>query len=136
MYHYIYELVINLLVSNNRCYQLHQLMQYHVVRDSDHVACLLLSLVPIYPPAHQLAIDMLKRLGALEDIVEVLLLKAQVITAIRFIRSHDLQTRVRAALFLESALAAGDRTVCRGRKGGRERERRGERERRRERKAG
>jgi hypothetical protein len=78
VYHYIYELVINLLVSNGRCYQLHQLLQYHVVRDSDHVACLLLSLVPVYPPAYQLAIDMLKRLGTLEDIVEVLLLKAQV----------------------------------------------------------
>jgi len=78
VYHYIYELVINLLVSNNRCYQLHQLMQYHVVRDSEHVACLLLSLVPKYPPAYQLAIDMLKRLGTYEDIVEVLLVKQQV----------------------------------------------------------
>jgi len=148
VYHYIYELVINLLVSNNRCYQLHQLMQYHVVRDSEHVACLLLSLVPKYAPAYQLAIDMLKRLGTYEDIVEVLLVKQQVrrparagvavlsaclrphaagrcpmkrarapqvITAIRFLRSHDYSGRVQAAQFLEAAAATNDRAVRAGR---------------------
>jgi hypothetical protein len=70
--HFLYELVINLLVRHNRYYQLHQFLQYHVVNDSKHVACLLLSLEGAYAPAFQLALDMLKRLHtANEDIFDV-----------------------------------------------------------------
>ena len=108
--HYIYELVINLLVSNERYYQLHQFLQYHVVRDSVHVACLLLSLEAKYPPAFQLAVDMLKRLETFEQIVEVLLLKRQVITALRFIRT-DPNYKYSPAPFLETAISTGDTMV-------------------------
>lgn len=80
-------------------------------RDSVHVACLLLSLVPQYPPAYQLAIDMLKRLKTLDSIVEVLLLKSQVITALRFSRSNELQTSVPASTFLDTALQTGDKNL-------------------------
>jgi hypothetical protein len=61
-------------------YQLHQLLQYHVVSDSVPVACQLLSLENTYPPAYQLALDMFKRLHTHEQIVEVLLTKKQVIS--------------------------------------------------------
>ena len=71
--HFLYELVINSLVKNNRFYQLHQFLQYHVVTDSIPVACQLLSLEQKYPPAQQLALDMLKRLTSPGRIVEVLL---------------------------------------------------------------
>jgi len=48
-------------------------------------ACLLLSLENIYPPAHQLALDMLHRISnATEEITEVLLSKNQVIAALRY----------------------------------------------------
>ncbi|CAH1776277.1 unnamed protein product, partial [Owenia fusiformis] len=74
--HYLYELVINTLVQHNCFYQLHQFLQYHVLSDSKPIACLLLSLESVYPPAHQLALDMLKRLStANEEIIEVLLSK-------------------------------------------------------------
>jgi hypothetical protein len=66
------------LVRKKRFYQLHQLLQYHVVSDSVHVACQLLSLEGTYPPAYQLALDMLKRLQTHEQILEVLLTKHQV----------------------------------------------------------
>jgi regulator of MON1-CCZ1 complex len=47
-------------------------------------ACLLLSLENLYPAAHQLALDMLKRVStANEEIVEVLLSKKQILPALR-----------------------------------------------------
>ena len=47
-------------------------------------ACLMLSLESAYPPAHQLALDMLKRLcTANEEIIEVLLSKHHLIPALR-----------------------------------------------------
>ncbi len=58
--HFLFESVITLLVRHGHFYQLHQFLQYHVVSDSKHVACLLLSLESAYPPAFQLALDMLK----------------------------------------------------------------------------
>ncbi|KAI3354943.1 hypothetical protein L3Q82_004744 [Scortum barcoo] len=92
--HYLYELVIKTLVQHNLFYMLHQFLQYHVLSDSKPLACLLLSLESTYPPAHQLSLDMLKRLSTANDeIVEVLLSKQQVLGALRFIRSvgedHD-----------------------------------------------
>lgn len=62
------------MVRNKKWNQLHQFLQYHVVNDSTHVACQLLSLESVYPPVYQLALDMMKRLGAYEQIVEVLFL--------------------------------------------------------------
>ncbi|KAG7222957.1 hypothetical protein INR49_029179 [Caranx melampygus] len=86
--HYLYELVIKTLVQHNLFYMLHQFLQYHVLSDSKPLACLLLSLESTYPPAHQLSLDMLKRLSTANDeIVEVLLSKQQVLGALRFIRS-------------------------------------------------
>ena len=102
--------MINLLVANERFYQLHQFLQYHVIRDSAHVACLLLSLESKYPPAFQLAIDMLKRLHTREQLIEVLLLKSQVMNALRFARS-DSSIKLNPAQFLEAALQSGDSLV-------------------------
>ncbi|KAI3354963.1 hypothetical protein L3Q82_004749 [Scortum barcoo] len=88
--HYLYELVIKTLVQHNLFYMLHQFLQYHVLSDSKPLACLLLSLESTYPPAHQLSLDMLKRLSTANDeIVEVLLSKQQVLGALRFIRSVE-----------------------------------------------
>jgi Regulator of MON1-CCZ1 complex, C-terminal len=56
----------------------HPHLQYHVVTDSVPVACQLLSLERDYPPAFQLALDMLKRLFSPAQIVEVLLTRGDV----------------------------------------------------------
>ena len=104
--HYLYELLINTLVQHSCFYQLHQFLQYHVLSDSQHLACSLLSLESVYPPAYQLALDMLKRLSTASDsIIEVLLSKKQLLTAIRFIQSVGLVDQVSARKFLEAARA-------------------------------
>ncbi len=59
--HFLSELLIHLLVTSRRWFQLHVLLQYRVIADSKPLACLLLSLEKAYPPALQLALDMLHR---------------------------------------------------------------------------
>uniref|UniRef100_A0A8C2HCM9 Regulator of MON1-CCZ1 n=1 Tax=Cyprinus carpio TaxID=7962 RepID=A0A8C2HCM9_CYPCA len=107
--HYLYELVIKTLVQHNLFYMLHQFLQYHVLSDSKPLACLLLSLESTYPPAHQLSLDMLKRLSTANDeIVEVLLSKQQVLGALRFIRSVGAHDNVSARKFLDAARQTND----------------------------
>nr|XP_042710774.1 regulator of MON1-CCZ1 complex isoform X2 [Chrysemys picta bellii] len=107
--HYLYELVIKTLVQHNLFYMLHQFLQYHVLSDSKPLACLLLSLESIYPPAHQLSLDMLKRLSTANDeIVEVLLSKHQVLAALRFIRGVGGHDSISARKFLDAAKQADD----------------------------
>eukprot|EP00730_Choanoeca_flexa_P017202 TRINITY_DN8251_c0_g1_i2.p1 TRINITY_DN8251_c0_g1~~TRINITY_DN8251_c0_g1_i2.p1 ORF type:complete len:629 (+),score=164.15 TRINITY_DN8251_c0_g1_i2:100-1986(+) len=109
--HFIYELVINTLVSQGKEYQLHQFLQYHVVDDSKPVACLLLSLQSKYPPAFQLALDMFKRLGdADNDIFDVLLSTEQVLSALRYMRSMGTEAvaSIPARRFLEAARNTND----------------------------
>uniref|UniRef100_A0A8C5A8Z3 Mic1 domain-containing protein n=1 Tax=Gadus morhua TaxID=8049 RepID=A0A8C5A8Z3_GADMO len=110
--HYLYELVIKTLVQHNRFYMLHQFLQYHVLSDSKPLACLLLSLESTYPPAHQLSLDMLKRLSTANDeIVEVLLSKQQVLGALRFIRSVGSHDNVSARKFLDAAQQTSDQML-------------------------
>ncbi|NXT22650.1 RMC1 protein, partial [Syrrhaptes paradoxus] len=107
--HYLYELVVKTLVQHNLFYMLHQFLQYHVLSDSKPLACLLLSLESIYPPAHQLSLDMLKRLSTANDeIVEVLLSKHQVLAALRFIRGIGGHDSISARKFLDAAKQAED----------------------------
>lgn len=107
--HYFYELVIKTLVQHNLFYMLHQFLQYHVLSDSKPLACLLLSLESTYPPAHQLSLDMLKRLSTANDeIVEVLLSKQQVLEALRFVRSFGGHDNVSARKFLDAARQTND----------------------------
>ncbi|KAK3571656.1 hypothetical protein QTP86_015978 [Hemibagrus guttatus] len=107
--HYFYELVIKTLVQNNLFYMLHQFLQYHVLSDSKPLACLLLSLESTYPPAHQLSLDMLKRLSTANDeIVEVLLSKQQVLEALRFVRSVGGHDNISARKFLDAARQTND----------------------------
>ncbi|KAG7205788.1 hypothetical protein KM043_007733 [Ampulex compressa] len=110
--HFLYELVITTLVQRKAFYQLHQLLQYHVVADSRPLACLLLSLENLYPAALQLALDMLKRLGdAQEEIIEVLLSKGHILPALRYVRSVGMVDQVSARKFLEAAKASDDATL-------------------------
>lgn len=110
--HFLNELLINLLVQNGSWYQLHQLLQYHVIADSKPLACLLLSLESVYPAAGQLAIDMLIRLkNSADEICEILLSKDRVLAALQFANSRGLLSNevgiggsVKARKFLEASL--------------------------------
>ncbi|XP_068238434.1 regulator of MON1-CCZ1 complex [Palaemon carinicauda] len=110
--HFLYELVINALVRTRQFYQLHQLLQYHVLADSKPLACLLLSLVGVYSAGQQLSLDMLCRLNTAHDeIIEVLLSQHQVTPALRYARSVGLAESVSARKFLEAATLCGDHQV-------------------------
>ncbi|KAG0710875.1 Regulator of MON1-CCZ1 complex [Chionoecetes opilio] len=110
--HFLYELVINALVRARHFYQLHQLLQYHVLADSKPLACLLLSLVGVYSAGQQLSLDMLCRLNTAHDeIIEVLLSQRQVTPALRYARSVGLAESVSARKFLEAALGCGKKQV-------------------------
>ncbi|XP_045584536.1 regulator of MON1-CCZ1 complex isoform X2 [Procambarus clarkii] len=110
--HFLYELVINALVRARQFYQLHQLLQYHVLADSKPLACLLLSLVGVYAAGQQLSLDMLCRLNTAHDeIIEVLLSQHQVTPALRYARSVGLGESVSARKFLEAAMVGGNPQV-------------------------
>jgi len=110
--HFLYELVINLLIENKCFYQLHQFLQYHVISDSRPLACLLLSRELVYPPAQQLALDMFKRLSDSDsDIIDILLSSGQILTALRFVKSVGKVDTVSARQFLEAAANEGDKML-------------------------
>eukprot|EP01136_Pigoraptor_vietnamica_P006503 Opistho-1_new@39515 len=107
--HDLHKSIINLLVNNGKYYQLHQYMQYHVVSDSKQVAFTLLSLESVYPPAYQLALDILKRLNtATAEIVDVLLARKQILQALRYVRSQGGEASISARQFLEPAANSND----------------------------
>eukprot|EP01147_Barroeca_monosierra_P000802 gene802-4090_t len=86
--HDIYDLLISILADEGNYYQLHQLLQYHVIDDSKPLACRLLSIKSKYKPALQLAMDMFKRLGDSQDqIFHVLVAENQVISAMHYLRA-------------------------------------------------
>ncbi|XP_032277128.1 regulator of MON1-CCZ1 complex isoform X2 [Phoca vitulina] len=104
--HYLHELVIKTLVQHNLFYMLHQFLQYHVLSDSKPLVC---GPESFYPPAHQLSLDMLKRLSTANDeIVEVLLSKHQVLAALRFIRGIGGHDNISARKFLDAAKQTED----------------------------
>ena len=58
--HFIYELLVTILIREESFFQLQQFLRHGVIEDSKQVACLLLSLESAYPPCFELALDMLK----------------------------------------------------------------------------
>ena len=70
-------LVVNWLCrgSADRLFQLHQLLQYRVLRDSSQLAALLLDAADSCAAAEQLGLDMLKRIGDFRAIVDYFLRK-------------------------------------------------------------
>ena len=106
--HFLNELLINVLVRQKLWFQLHQNLQYHVISDSKPIACLLLSLESAYPPAYQLALDMLHRLrNSKEEICEILLSKKKIMPALRYAQDNGLD-HIPAKKFLEAAMLAED----------------------------
>lgn len=110
--HFLFELVMNILIENKCFYQLHQFLQYHVISDSKPLACLLLSRELVYPPATQLAMDMFKRLSTADsEIIDILLSRGQLLPALRYVRATDKVDSVSARQFLEAAANEDDRSI-------------------------
>ncbi|MES1907561.1 MAG: hypothetical protein MHM6MM_000658 [Cercozoa sp. M6MM] len=55
--------IAQLCLQSRRFYDLHQLLQYHVLPDEATLAAVLLRRSEVYPPFLQLGLDMLRRLG-------------------------------------------------------------------------
>lgn len=110
--HFLFELMMNILIENKCFYQLHQFLQYHVISDSKPLACLLLSRELVYPPATQLAMDMFKRLSTADgEIIDILLSRGQLLSALRYVRATDKVDSVSARQFLEAAANEDDRSI-------------------------
>jgi len=109
---FVYELLINLCVKTNKLYQLQQLLQHGAISDSKPVACLLLSLASVYPSSQQVALDMMSRLGtATQEIIEILLARGQVISALNYVTANGGADSASARKFLEAAEATEDKMV-------------------------
>ena len=107
--HFIFELLMNILVENKCFYQLHQFLQYHIISDSKHLATILLSKELIYSPATQLAMDMFKRLAIADgELIDILLSRGQILTALRYIKAAERIDTVPAKQFLEAAANEDD----------------------------
>ena len=110
--HYLFEMVLSILVRQRAYGQLHQMLQYHVIADSKPIACVLLAFEREYRPALQLALDMFKRLStADEEIIEVLLSHKQILPALRYIRSIGKTDVVSSRLFLDAAERTKDKML-------------------------
>lgn len=109
----IYELLLKTLIYQKKYYQLHQILQYYIVKDSKQIACLLLPLEKLYPPAYQLALDMLDRLRAHDEINHILLYKPNnIVTTLRYNARSDSYLRAlsRKLLQLASKVPEGPRS--------------------------
>uniref|UniRef100_A0A8D8Y5V4 Uncharacterized protein C18orf8 homolog n=1 Tax=Cacopsylla melanoneura TaxID=428564 RepID=A0A8D8Y5V4_9HEMI len=109
--YFIYELLIKTLIFQKQYYQLHQILQYYIVHDSKQIACLLLPLEKLYPPAYQLAVDMLHRLRATDEINHILLYKPNnIITTLRTNTKSDSAVRSLSRKLLQLASNTSDST--------------------------
>ncbi|XP_045470210.1 regulator of MON1-CCZ1 complex [Harmonia axyridis] len=77
------EMIVSTLVRRKKFATLQQLLQYGVIADSKNLACILLSLGNVYQAGTQMALDMLSRLDAKEEIQEILLSQGQILTALK-----------------------------------------------------
>lgn len=110
--HFLYEMIMNVLIENKCFYQLHQFLQYHVISDSKPLACLLLSRELVYPPATQLAMDMFKRLSTADgEIIDILLSRGQLLTALRYVKATNKVDTVSSRQFLEAAANEDDKML-------------------------
>jgi len=100
---FILEMFINLAVKTQQLYQMHQYIQYGVITDSKHLACIILSLENVYPPARQIALDMMSRLGAAEELIEICLAEGKVVEALNLARETGLADTISASKYLEAS---------------------------------
>jgi len=105
-------LLVSLLSQQGSFFQVHQLVQYHVLGDSLALVESLLEIEQCYPPATELAMDMMWRLGARTHgaLVDRLLHKGDVLVACRAIRHLGLFGYPPAPI-LEAASKKDDPTV-------------------------
>eukprot|EP00759_Apiculatamorpha_spiralis_P032779 PhF_6_TR34162/c0_g1_i2/m.49960 len=98
---FLIDLFIDAKDVNPPFHILHQLLMFRVIEDSEPVAMQLLKLETLYPPAFQLALDMLVRVKAFTTIVHVLVSRKMIVRAMEMIL-HNQITNVPLGMFFES----------------------------------
>ncbi|KAM7542485.1 hypothetical protein Aperf_G00000018609 [Anoplocephala perfoliata] len=84
-----YNLLLESLIKSEDFSRLAHLLRAGAIIDSTEIANKLLSVESVFPPAGQLALDMLQRLGiSNESIVDIFLAKSDPIMALRFCKNH------------------------------------------------
>eukprot|EP01012_Entosiphon_sulcatum_P032319 TRINITY_DN41120_c0_g1_i1.p1 TRINITY_DN41120_c0_g1~~TRINITY_DN41120_c0_g1_i1.p1 ORF type:complete len:811 (+),score=89.05 TRINITY_DN41120_c0_g1_i1:56-2488(+) len=86
---------------------LQEYVQYHVIEDSITVAFRLLAAEQVCPAAGQLAVDMLYRLGAHDEIVRVLASRGDTIKAVEIMVKYRTDAVVPCSFLFQKAWAAG-----------------------------
>jgi len=87
--------LIRQLIEHNDYSLMHEFVQYKVISDSKEIATLVYSLAKEYPPAFQIAMDMLSRLKEYELMCECLLECGEVIHALRMMNDHEIMIKPR-----------------------------------------
>eukprot|EP01012_Entosiphon_sulcatum_P059852 TRINITY_DN8447_c0_g1_i2.p2 TRINITY_DN8447_c0_g1~~TRINITY_DN8447_c0_g1_i2.p2 ORF type:complete len:363 (+),score=95.32 TRINITY_DN8447_c0_g1_i2:293-1381(+) len=88
-------------------HRLHEYLQYHVVEDQETIALQLLKFTDLYPPAFQLALDMLSRLRKYSAIADVLFAKDHLIRAVELMIQYKLKT-ITPEMVLDRAMQLDD----------------------------
>jgi hypothetical protein len=81
----LHEFLFQNLIQRQLYSQVHQLLQFRVIQDSTRIAQRMISLSSVYKAFYQLALDMLKRLGRFDLIIDTMLDHHQVCTHSRAI---------------------------------------------------
>ncbi|XP_019762758.2 regulator of MON1-CCZ1 complex [Dendroctonus ponderosae] len=100
------KLLVSTLARQNKFNALQQLLQYGVITDSKPLAVLLLSLGNMHSSSTQMALDMLARLKANDEIQEVLLSEHQILSALKLAKDEANPRK-----FLTAAKSSGDPTL-------------------------
>ncbi len=102
----LHELLVTLLIQDERYYQFHQYLQYQIINDSRATAQCLLDLSAKYPPAFQLALDMMFRLQALPELLQTLKARGHLIGILRLVSDRGWGPNIQ--LFEEPGLRPAD----------------------------
>ena len=85
---YMHELMCALLISAQNFHVLYQLLQYRVPTDSERLAKILLEASGSFSPFLQISLDMFHRLGLHAYCVDALLMKDELLLALKTLQKH------------------------------------------------
>ena len=81
---FVFELLVKRLLLENRIYQIHQMFEAYIIQDSIHLAIFLLEQDEI----KNLGEEMLRRLGAIDELLKFLVDEERIVEAIRLSSEH------------------------------------------------
>jgi hypothetical protein len=108
--HLIQKFLIDLMVKSKDLPLLHQYVQYKVIDDSIPTAWQILHISNEYEPAYQIALDMMSRLQAFENICEILISRKEISQALQIMYRHRV-TNIPSKVIFDVVVAMNDPTM-------------------------